>query len=206
MKIRIWVIGAALVVIAGAAFVVLGGYNVAADEPHWKLTSSLMQTVRERSIAARSADIVVPPLDDEAQIRTGAGNYDAMCAGCHLRPGENDSELRAGLYPRPPDLARHRVHDPAAAFWVIKHGIKMSGMPAWGGHMEDEYIWGLVAFMKRLPDMSEASYRDLVEASGGHSHGGMAAEEDHGPEDHHADEAKPASAHAHAPGTPPHND
>lgn len=206
MKVKLWVIGAALVAVAGAAFVTLGGYNVAADEPHWRLTSSVMETVRERSIAARSADIVVPPLDDETRVRTGAGNYDAMCAGCHLRPGEEDSELRAGLYPQPPDLVRQGVQDPAAAFWVIKHGIKMSGMPAWGGHMEDEYIWGLVAFTKRLADMSEASYRDLVEASGGHSHGGMAAEEEHGSDDHHADEAKPASAHEHAPGTPPHVD
>lgn len=206
MRVRIWVIGAALVVIIGAAFVALGGYNVAADETHWKLTSSLMQMVRERSIAVRSAGIVVPPLNDEAQIRTGAGNYDAMCAGCHLRPGEENSELHAGLYPQPPDLTRHGVHDSAAAFWVIKHGIKMSGMPAWGSHMEDEYIWGLVAFMKQLPGMSAAAYRDLVEASGGHSHGAMAVEADHGSDNHHVDEAKPASSHEHAPGTAPHND
>lgn len=206
MRVRIWVIGAALAAIAGAAFVAFGGYNVAADEPHWKLTSSLMQMVRERSIAVRSADIVVPPLDDEAQVRTGAGNYDAMCAGCHLRPGEEDSELRAGLYPQPPDLARHGVHDPATAFWVIKHGIRMSGMPAWGGHLEDEYIWGLVAFMERLADMSAASYRDLVAASGGHAHDATAAEAAHGSADHHADAARPESSHAHPPGAAPHDD
>jgi hypothetical protein len=55
---------------------------------------------------------------------------------------------------------------------VIKHGIKMSGMPAWGKSMEDKYVWGLVAFLNQLPGMSADRYGDLVEASGGHLHGG----------------------------------
>ncbi|MGE0465290.1 MAG: cytochrome c [Steroidobacteraceae bacterium] len=182
--------------VAVAAYAALGGYNVAADEPHWQMTSSLLRVVRTRSIAARSSEIVVPPLDDEARIRTGAGNYDAMCAGCHLRPGEENSELRAGLYPAPPDLTRHELHDPAAAFWVVKHGIKMSGMPAWGSHMQDEYIWGLVAFLKRLPSLSSAAYQELLQESGGHSHDGMEAD------DHHTEAAAeaPEAPHEHADG------
>ncbi len=198
MKRNGWILVTVLAVsaVAVAACAALGGYNVAADEPHWQMTSSLLRAVRTRSIAARSSDIVVPPLDDEAQIRTGAGNYDAMCADCHLRPGEDNSELRAGLYPAPPDLTRHELHDPAAAFWVIKHGIKMSGMPAWGGHMQDEYIWGLVAFLKRLPGLPSAAYQELVQESGGHAHDGMEADE------HHAEDAAeaPEAPHEHPNG------
>ncbi|MGQ0430519.1 MAG: c-type cytochrome, partial [Gammaproteobacteria bacterium] len=100
-----------------------------------------------------------------------AGNYDAMCAGCHLTPGVEESELSAGLNPAPPSLARHPIDDPAQAFWTIKHGVKMTGMPAWGRHMEDPHIWGLVAFLRQLPSMTPESYRALVAVSGGHAHG-----------------------------------
>lgn len=198
MKRSAWIVAAVLAVSAAAvgAYAALGGYNVAADAPHWKMTSGLLRVVRTRSIGARSSDIVVPPLDDEAQIRTGAGNYDAMCAGCHLRPGEENSELRAGLYPAPPDLTRRELHYPAATFWVVKHGIKMSGMPAWGGHMQDEYIWGLVAFLTRLSSLSSAAYEELLQESGGHSHDGMGAN------DHHAEDAAevPEAPHEHSDG------
>lgn len=198
MKRNGWILVTVLAVsaVAVAAYAALGGYNVAADEPHWQMTSSLLRAVRTRSIAARSSAIVVPPLDDEAQIRTGAGNYDAMCADCHLRPGEENSELRAGLYPVPPDLTRDELRDPAAVFWVVKHGIKMSGMPAWGGHMQDEYIWGLVAFLKRLPGLPPTAYQELVQESGGHSHDGMEGD------DHHVENAAvaPEMPHEHSDG------
>lgn len=193
-----WTVAAVSAVSAAAvgAYVALGGYNVAADVPHWEVTSDLLRVVRTRSIAARSSDIVVPPLDDEAQIRTGAGNYDAMCAGCHLRPGEENNELRAGLYPAPPDLTRRELHDPAATFWVIKHGIKMSGMPAWGGHMQDKYTWGLVAFLTRLSSLSSEAYEELLQESGGHSHEGMETS------DHYAEDAEeaPEAPHEHSDG------
>ena len=165
-----------LVAIGTGAFIWSGVYNIAADEPHWPLTEYAMETVRERSIEAQASGITVPDLDNESLIRAGAGNYDAMCDDCHLEPGEDHTELSAGLYPAPPNLSRDRIDDPAEAFWVIKHGIKMSGMPAWGKSMDDESIWGMVAFLQQLPDMSEARYRELVESSEGHTHGAAGAE------------------------------
>jgi mono/diheme cytochrome c family protein len=187
MKAIIWVLGLLVLVVLGTAvFIWSGAYNIAADEPHWPLTEYAMETVRERSIAARASVVVVPDLVDEAMIQSGAGNYDAMCVGCHLQPGVQRTELSNGLFPAPPNLSRRRIDDPAAAFWVIKHGMKMSGMPAWGKSMDDESIWGMVAFLQRLPDMSQERYEKLVEASGGHQHGGTesAPTEDTEIEDH----------------------
>jgi hypothetical protein len=94
-------------------------------------------------------------------ILKGAGQYAAMCTQCHLTPGMKDSEIRPGLYPQPPNLARLRVA-PAEAFWVIKHGIKMSAMPAWGGSHDDATIWAMVAFLQKLPDLSPAQYKQIV--------------------------------------------
>src|SRR3546814_5451826 len=100
----------------------------------------MLTTFRERSIAARVKDLQLPDVTDPARIRQGAGNYNAMCTGCHLAPGMEETELSKGLYPAPPNLTQHEV-DATVAFWVIKHGVKMSGMPAWGKSMSDEYIW-----------------------------------------------------------------
>ncbi|MEP7044604.1 MAG: cytochrome c, partial [Dokdonella sp.] len=108
---------------AGSAW--SGVYDFAADTPHWPLTEQALKMARTRSIATHALGIVVPDLDDAALIRSAAGNYDAMCSGCHLKPGKADSELHRGLYPQPPNLAQTALDDPAQAFWVIKHGIKM---------------------------------------------------------------------------------
>ena len=150
-----------LAAIAIAAFVYSGAYDIGADAPHARLTLLLIDTTRDRAIRARSASLVVPNLDDPARILEGAGHYAAMCTGCHLAPGMPESELRAGLYPRPPELAKARL-DPREAFWTIKHGVKMSGMPAWGATHDDDTVWDMVAFVQRLPQLSPADYEALV--------------------------------------------
>lgn len=143
------------------AFVYSGIYDIGADDPHTRPVFSLLQTLRERSIAVRVRSVQVPDLEDPALILKGAGQYAAMCTQCHLRPGMKDSEIRPGLYPQPPNLAQLRVA-PGVAFWVIKHGIKMSAMPAWGGSHDDATIWSMVAFLQKLPGMTPAQYEDIV--------------------------------------------
>lgn len=153
-------------------FVWSGIYNIGADDTHTRPMYTLMQTMRERSITARANELHPPPnLNDPVLIRQGAGNYSAMCTGCHLAPGMAETELSKGLYPAPPNLTRKTV-DAAKAFWVIKHGIKASGMPAWGKSMSDEYIWNMAAFLQQLPKLNAQQYQAMVDSSGGHGHGG----------------------------------
>ncbi len=175
MKRRNWIllgivgIGA---VVAGIAY--SGIYDIAADEPHWPLTMRAIEFVRERSIAAHAVTENVPDLSDPERIALGAEHYSAMCVGCHLAPGVEASELRTGLYPMPPDLSAHGGHrTPSESFWIVKHGIKMTAMPAWGKTHDDESIWGLVAFLQKLPSLDAATYGQLVgksEAEDGHGH------------------------------------
>jgi mono/diheme cytochrome c family protein len=73
-----------------------------------------------------------------------------------------DSEIRPGLYPKPPVLAKRLESDPSRDFWIIKHGIKMSGMPAWGYTHDDDTIWAIVAFLQKLPKLSSAEYQTLT--------------------------------------------
>jgi len=192
-----------LAVIGAGVFIRLGIYNVAADDPHWSITYRMMQTLRARSISTRADNIKVPALGDEALIRSGAGNFNAMCVSCHLSPGASDTELSLGLYPTPPTWSELGTVDPRESFWVVKHGVKMSGMPAWGKSMDDKYIWGMVALMQQFPKMTAARYQELVASSGGHEHdGGESAPHNdstmHGMKrtegaDHHAGDASRSS-------------
>jgi mono/diheme cytochrome c family protein len=199
-------------------FVWLGLYNMAADDPHLKPTYNLLQTLRERSIAVRADKLEVPlDLSTTERIRQGAGNYNAMCMGCHLAPGMGETELSKGLYPTPPNLTKGEV-EAAKAFWVIKHGIKASGMPAWGKSMDDAYIWNMAAFLQVLPKLDAQQYQALVESSGGHAHGGgetkphehpEGVEEDHGDAaaDEHGDmKMEETTLHARQDGTPAHDE
>jgi ketosteroid isomerase-like protein/mono/diheme cytochrome c family protein len=167
-------LASAAVVFAGA-FLWSGLYDIGADDHHTRPVYAALETLRDRSIARRAKSLSVPDLTDVALIRQGAGNYDAMCSGCHLAPGKAPTELSRGLYPAPPNFSRGRLNSPAHHFWAIKHGVKASGMPAWGSSMEDRYIWGLVALVQLLPELDTAQYRALVASSAGHSHGGAEA-------------------------------
>ena len=95
--------------VAFAAFVWSGAYDIGADAPHTTAVWSLLETLRERSIETRAQRLAVPAdLGDDARVVRGAGNYDAMCTGCHLAPGMAATELSRGLYPQPPELAKER--------------------------------------------------------------------------------------------------
>ena len=184
---------------AFAVFVGSGAYNFAADDPHTSAVHSLLETMRDRSIETRAAGLQTPYLSDPTRIVQGAGNYNAMCVGCHLSPGMAESELSKGLYPSPPNLSKEKV-EPAQAFWVIKHGIKASGMPAWGKSMSDEYVWNMAAFLQELPKLDADRYQEMVARSGGHHH-------DHGgghDEDAEHDKAEPSEAAASTPSGHPH--
>ncbi|MGA7297271.1 MAG: cytochrome c [Rhodanobacteraceae bacterium] len=150
-----------LILIATGAWVWSGQYNIGADSPHWKLTRQAIGILRERSIETRAGNIRVPDLDDPALLSEGAEHYSEMCTGCHLAPGMDESEMREGLYPKPPNLTRF-APAPAEAFWAIKHGIKMSGMPAWGKTHNDQKIWAMVAYLQEQPTLTPARYRQLA--------------------------------------------
>jgi mono/diheme cytochrome c family protein len=156
----------AVLAIGGAAFVGSGVYNIGADDHHTKIVLALIEQLRERSIAARSNSIDAHDVRDPARIAAGARHYAALCVGCHLAPGVTQSDVRPGLYPHPPNLAQEEPLQAQRAFWIIKHGIKMSAMPAWGKTLDDADIWDMVAFLRKMPDMTSETYQELSQEHG----------------------------------------
>ena len=162
------IVAATLVALAigGAVFVGSGIYNIGADDHHTKIVLAIISELRDRSIAVRARAIDVPNLEDPKRIAAGAEHYAQLCVGCHLAPGITKSDIRTGLYPHPPSLAQEDIRDAQRAFWTIKHGIKMSAMPAWGKSLDDAAVWDIVAFVRKMPAMSPETYQQL---SQGHS-------------------------------------
>jgi mono/diheme cytochrome c family protein len=158
------VAGALLALVGATAVGIYAGlYNIAADVPHTQPVYWLFETVRGCSVAARARNIIVPnDLDDSSRISRGAGQYAEMCSGCHLAPGMKRTEISRGLYPRAPELRRKTDLTPAEQFWIVKHGVKMTGMPSWGVTHEDELLWDVVAFVRKLPGLTPEQYETLV--------------------------------------------
>jgi mono/diheme cytochrome c family protein len=172
---RPWLVAASvavalLVLVAAVSVVIYAGiYNIAADMPHTQPVYWLLEELRDRSVAARAKDILVPKdLDELKRISVGAGQYAEMCSGCHLAPGMKRTEISRGLYPRPPELRRESDLTPAEQFWIIKHGVKMTGMPAWGITHDDELLWDVVAFLRKLPELTAEQYQALVKSAPTH--------------------------------------
>jgi len=194
-----WVAVGALVLVlaAGTAFIFSGIYNVAADDPHYRPVYWLLDTVRDRSVAAHAKNVPTPPdLASSARIAAGAGLYAEMCAGCHLAPGMEKTEIARGLYPAAPEFAHGNDLTPAAEFWVIKHGIKATGMAAWGKTHNDTLIWDMVAFLQKLPGLSADQYEALVKAAP-ENHDEMMEEQDGGHDPAGSDHHDGEMGHAH---------
>ena len=154
-----------LVLIAafGGIFIYAGVYSIGADSPHSRLVYNLLQDLRQNAVARGAQGIAVPKdLNDPRRIAAGAGLYQEMCTGCHLGPGLERTEMSQGLYPPAPELARGDDLSPAEQFWTIKHGVKLTAMPAWGKTHNDELIWDMVAFIRQMPKMSPEQYKATV--------------------------------------------
>jgi mono/diheme cytochrome c family protein len=158
----------AIVLVAGFLSVIYSGlYNVAATQPHTAFVEWMLRTLTQRSIESRARNISVPALDRPGLLDMGFDHYHEMCVGCHGAPGVKPEELAEGLYPEPPDLTtKGGIPPPGRIFWVVKNGIKMTGMPAFGPTHTDEQIWAITAFVRQLPEMTPEHYRQMADQAG----------------------------------------
>lgn len=162
-------VGILLVVVGAgiATFLYSGIYNVAATDEHTRPVTWLFRTALVNSVE-RHADGIVSPdnLDDPEFAAQAFGHYDGACVTCHGGPGVKPAPWME-LNPNAPDLTNiaERWSD-SELFWIVKNGIKMTGMPALGPSHGDDDLWAIVAFLKRLPTISAEEYAAMKEAYG----------------------------------------
>jgi mono/diheme cytochrome c family protein len=163
MKIIVTIIlTAAAILLASLLYIESGSYDVSQLTHHNKITQWIINTTRQHSIEKRSKGIKVPDLSDTTMIAEGFVNYNKMCAGCHGAPGKEQRGTVKGWYPDPPRMYEFKEElKPAETFWIIKNGIKMTAMPAYGPTISDDKIWDITAFVtKKLQHISPGEYHE----------------------------------------------
>ena len=155
---------AIIVAVAAAAFFFGGFYNVAATQPDLGVVAWTLEHVRDASINRHAVDQPPLSMEDPATIQAGARAFASRgCTSCHGGPGVMWAKFSEGLRPDPPDL-KDVAKDltPEQIFWVVRNGINMTGMPGFSlsdPPVPDQEIWTITAFVKKLPDVSEADYK-----------------------------------------------
>jgi|SRR5687767_4809252 len=149
---------AAAAAAAGVAYVRTTGLR--ADVSPGAAEARVARAVRAFSITAEDRNRRNPVPESAATVESGLEHFADHCANCHGNDGSGDTQYGRGLYPRPLDLraaATQQLTD-GELFYVIEHGIRFTGMPAFGtGQKEgEEASWQLVHFIRHLPRLTES--------------------------------------------------
>jgi mono/diheme cytochrome c family protein len=172
-----------VVVLAAAAFVFgTGRFNVAATAPP-DLIDKIAPRLLDKAVARGAREVTNPIATDPGALARGLPHYRENCLPCHGAPGIDPAEFQEGMNPSPPgiDAPALQHSTDAELFWIVKNGIRMTGMPAFGVNHSDEEIRDIVAFVRHATKLTDAERAALAAPPTG--------------EDHHHDE--PGAAHSH---------
>ena len=156
-----------IILIGGFIFTYSGIYNVAATIPHSPLTEWLLSTVSDRSVQHHAKGISPPPYLNEPEIiKAGFIKYQNDCVQCHGTPVSYPGKIGKALTPGPPKLWESAKELSAGEmYWVIKNGIKMTGMPYWSYEYQERDTWSVVAFLEQLPNISAQHYQEMTQTA-----------------------------------------
>lgn len=151
-----------LVAFGGFLFVAAGIMPIKASSGHWAITAWFLNFAMRRSVVTHSLGIETPPFDDPGLVTKGATHYEFGCRPCHGGPDLPQPVIAAQMTPHPPHLARTIPQWRAdELFYIVKHGVKFTGMPAWPAQQRDDEVWAVVAFLLKLPKLTAEEYQKL---------------------------------------------
>ncbi|ALK99337.2 hypothetical protein AM586_03830 [Massilia sp. WG5] len=165
LKTAVFTLLAAAGVGAAAGFALFrsGLYNVAATTPHLQAVYSLLERAMRYSVEHHASTVAAPRLGESAQVLRGAGLYSEHCAQCHGGPGTAPAAHGMSMQPAPGPLVDASARwKPRELYWITRHGIKMSGMPAWEVRLNEADTWAVVAFLTQLPGLDAGAYREMT--------------------------------------------
>ena len=162
-----FLLGVGAVIVAAVVYVYSGTFNVAALEPPTALEFWAFSTVKEKSVKTRAQAVTPPPTPPSQKTGEAFRMFGELCVQCHGAPGKEPNMVGKGLNPAPaklPDTVQRWSR--AELFWIVKNGIKMTGMPAFGPRHSDEDLWLIVAFLQRLPNIRAEEFKEMAEKFG----------------------------------------
>jgi len=193
------VFGILLVAIGAAAVVLTGAFDVSATRPPSKAERTFATLALNKAVERRASNAKNPLPPSAENLAGGLAHFRENCVVCHGAPGVDPGEIGQGLNPGAPDLTLPRVQarSDGQLFWITSNGIRMTGMPAFGPTHQENEIWQIVAFLRHLPEITDAEKGELQ----------LETEL----QEHHHEEAPPEAGtpkptHTHPPGTPAHGD
>jgi len=149
--------------VLGALVAISGIVPIKASSGHWPITAWFLNFSMARSISTHTIGTKTPPLDDPAMVLKGAGHYQTACAACHGTPGLEGPRIARAMTPHPPYLPPMIGEwEPRELFYIVRHGVKFTGMPGWPAQEREDEVWAMVAFLLKLPTMSAGEYDRLV--------------------------------------------
>ncbi len=149
--------------ILGFLVSVSGVIPIKASSGHWAITEWFLNFSMARSVSTHSISIEVPPLDEPWMTLKGATHYEIGCAPCHGSPELQVPRITGAMTPQPPYLPPTISEwENKELFYIVKHGVKFTGMPAWATQQRDDEVWAMVAFLRLLPRLNAEEYRRLV--------------------------------------------
>ncbi len=150
---RILVLAAVVLVVLAIVLVLASQIDLSAlPDPGPRETS--MATSAKRWLIGRAArrSVTSVPTADASSADNGSMTYGMDCDTCHGKDGRHPTENGQWMYPRVPDLGSPGVQEwsDAELFWIIKNGVRFSGMPGFGKMQSDKEIWDLVRYVRSL--------------------------------------------------------
>jgi len=153
--------------LAAAGFFFGGFLDISTSWEDPAQVTSVIARVRDASISRHATDKPPADLASPQRVQAGARVFAKLgCVNCHGAPGVKWQKFADGLNPAPPDLKEEAARlKPEEVFWIANNGIRMTGMPGFAAAASAEELWSLAAFVKKLPDVSDADYANWTAAA-----------------------------------------
>ena len=156
-----WLLGfvVALILLGAATASILHDGLSSRAQPS-ALEAAIARSARKMATPANAREAKNPIADSPDVQREARLHFADHCAICHGNDGGGDTMLGHGLYPKPPDLRAAGTQNLSDGdiFWIIENGVRLSGMPAFGGagseHSDTDSSWKLVRFIRHLPGLT----------------------------------------------------
>lgn len=154
----VWTVIVLIVLVIAGMAVVLMRFNLGALEGPGHTEISVANWGKHFLVRRASRQGISPRSEDKkASIAAGDKLYGIDCSMCHGRDGHGQTDMGRWMYPRAADLASPEVqtYSDRELFWIVKNGIRLSGMPAFGKVESDEHIWNLTDYLRTIPQYSQ---------------------------------------------------
>jgi mono/diheme cytochrome c family protein len=158
-------IAVTLIIVFGGGYLIAnrGWVPIGADNPPGSMERRLTHMAVDTYVDAHAPKQENPVAPTAANLSEGARIYEARCAVCHGGGALRISPLRSKFSPPVPQIINRVPHDPDGnLWWLTKHGVRLTGMPAWDGILSDDEMWKTISFLKhsnKLPPEALAAWR-----------------------------------------------